>query len=80
MESNWRFNIWEDGLSFDEVELDARVVGIPNVRLIKFPPIPDFAVFIKGPIPPTGIWTIDAVLTKFEPNFPYGYLVEPDQP
>lgn len=78
MESNWRFNIWEDGLSFTPVLLDARVPFSPIVRLVKYETIPDFAVFIRELAPFMGTWTIDALLAKLEPNFPYGYEVEPD--
>lgn len=78
MESDWRFNVWEDGLWGGDVRLSARTPIATNVRLIKSDSIPDFAVFIKGPVPPTGIWTVDAVLIKLAPNFPYGYPVEPD--
>ena len=80
MESNWRFNVWELGMSHSTIRLMARLVGM----------VPD-SYLIPGNSPPAGRhwyvrysvfaeeWVIAGSVADVTPgNFPYGNDVDPD--
>jgi len=80
LESNWRFNVWAEGLANSNVALFARTVADP-----------DFA--ISKEVRPHTVsevwWAWDAleqiwqrghvrVITDPSERFPYGWVVDPD--
>lgn len=80
MESNWRFNVWLSGHSYELWELLARVhvPGTANSAVLKrsdLPGIPLRVAWTPGSMAAVvGVWPV----IPGHPHFPYGYEVDPD--
>lgn len=86
MESDWRFNVWEQGMSFYyagfsyyPIRLLARSLDNPFVWIGEAinpgDNVPTFMVPFGG-----SQLEYSGSLSRLAPNFPYGYDVEPDRP
>lgn len=80
MESNWRWNVADVGMSLSNWELAARFLDDPSLLLVSDPPLPAnrlrlYVIPAPGQLPvAVGFW----VRTPPGSRFPAGAAVEPD--
>jgi hypothetical protein len=83
LESNWRWNVWDFGLSPIPERLAARFVDDPNTAMgaREKPGDPTMHAWYNRSVV-TGFWSDMGYRLKANPgkNFPYGWAVEPDHP
>lgn len=80
MESKWRFNVWDLGLSLGITTMCARSLSEPGKVIGGTVPTQSrYTVFIQSPNPNFG-YVITELRSKpaGNKNFPYGELVEAD--
>lgn len=80
MESRWRRNVWEFGLSMSFYGKIARLVGQPGIAITDGATFaPEIAATVYSPLL-DGQWASYSPVLKIDPaaNFPYGFIVEPD--
>lgn len=80
MESNWRYNVWEQGMSYSDWELSARIPdsmfgAVYVVKRNRTPKRVWYYLYFPGSLPDllgSTLWT------PADGNFPYGNVVDPD--
>lgn len=78
MESNWRFNVWDQGLSMADIRLAAREIADPNVWVVGWNFAPGGATGLIGINPFSGAWEFHFPFQFHTGSFPFGIPVEPD--
>lgn len=81
MESKWRLNVWEQGLSDSPIRLMARYndpFGSDEYFVTQGSPAGPCLVFSR---PDMAVWVVAATIAPppSHPNFPWGWDVEPDE-
>lgn len=78
MESNWRWNVAEQGFANGPFRLMARYVGDPNLWVAGFSFAPNGMIGLIGENPFTGEWSWQPFMNLIGDRFPFGWEVEPD--
>lgn len=80
MESKWRFNVYDLGLSLGTVRLAARLLDDPTVVLAATTATDGRWIKLRESLSPNFGWQpfTFGFPDPSTPNFPYGFEVEPD--
>jgi len=78
VESNWRFNVWDQGMVYGGISLAARLLGVPGAFVVKWDFAPGGAACYIGINPFSGTWGLVGPFVFLSGRFPFGEVVEPD--